>query len=169
MQSTSDETLRSRLLEAYEADPNRSKMGRLRKQYDTIIDLQKGGMSLENILAVLNADKKPEDRLTMATFNGYLYLLRKENTNEKPLEVKSITQAPSKKMKKAKKTKTTQPDSPESLNKEQKEIKTNESSVADNNSIDSIAAQKKAESLRLAEKYSGKSADESSNSITKYL
>lgn len=96
MQSTSDETLRSRLIEAYEADPDRSKMGRLRKQYDTIIDLQKGGMSLEKILAVLNADKKPEDGLTMKTFNGYLYLLRKERSSQRPLEVVPGAQKPEK-------------------------------------------------------------------------
>lgn len=169
MQSTSDETLKARLLEAYEADPNRSKMGRLRKQYETIIDLQKGGMSLESILAVLNSDKKPEDGLTMATFNGYLYLLRKEKKNEKPLEVKSVAQAPSIKSKKVKKIQITQPAFPEPLDKEQSEIKTNELSASDNNPTDSVAAEKKAESLRLAEKYSGKSVDESSNSITKYL
>lgn len=99
MQSTSDETLRSRLIEAYEADPDRSKMGRLRKQYDTIIDLQKGGMSLEKILAVLNADKKPEDGLTMKTFNGYLYLLRKERNSERPLEVAPGVQKPEKQRK----------------------------------------------------------------------
>ena len=93
MHSTSDEKLRSRLIEAYEADPDRSKMGRLRKQYDTIIDLKKGGMSLGKILAVLNADKKPEDSLTMKTFNGYLYLLRKErnkNAQNSTPEIENI-------------------------------------------------------------------------------
>ena len=87
MQSMSDEQLRSRLLQAYETDPDRSKMGRLRKQYDTIIDLQKGGMSLEKILAVLNAEKNPDDCLTMKTFNGYLYLLRKERKKQTPTPV----------------------------------------------------------------------------------
>lgn len=90
-QSTSDEQLRARLLKAYEADPDRSKMGRLRKQYDTIIDLQKGGMSLEKILMVLNEDIAPDDRLTMKTFNGYLYLLRKEKKSQLPLEVEPGT------------------------------------------------------------------------------
>lgn len=87
MQSMSDEQLRSRLLQAYETDPDRSKMGRLRKQYDTIIDLQKGGMSLEKILAVLNAERNPDDCLTMKTFNGYLYLLRKERKKQIPAQI----------------------------------------------------------------------------------
>lgn len=104
MQS-SDEQLRSRLLQAYEADPDRSKMGRLRKQYDTIIDLQKGGMSLEKILIVLNEDKKPDDCLTMKTFNGYLYLLRKERKSQMSLEVGSVTQEPSTPLKKSGKKK----------------------------------------------------------------
>lgn len=104
MQS-SDEQLRSRLLQAYEADPDRSKMGRLRKQYDTIIDLQKGGMSLEKILIVLNEDKKPDDCLTMKTFNGYLYLLRKERKGQMSLEVGSVTQEPSTPLKKSGKKK----------------------------------------------------------------
>lgn len=105
MQRTSDEQLRSRLIEAYEADPDRSKMGRLRKQYDTIIDLQKGGMSLEKILIVLNEDKKPDDCLTMKTFNGYLYLLRKEKKIQMPLEVEPVALAPSTQRKKSGKKK----------------------------------------------------------------
>jgi hypothetical protein len=107
MQSTSDEQLRARLLQAYQADPDRSKMGRLRKQYETIIDLQKGGMSLEKILAVLNEDKKPSDCLTMKTFNGYLYLLRKEKKSQMPLEIGSVIHHESSPTKKLVKNKTT--------------------------------------------------------------
>lgn len=81
--TTSDETLNARLLEAYQTDPDKSKMGRLRKQYDTIIGMQEGGMSLEKILGALNEDPPHGLCLTMKTFNGYMYLLRKERSAAK--------------------------------------------------------------------------------------
>lgn len=71
-----DDLLKTKLIEAYQADMSKSKIGRLRKQYQTINDLQSGGMSMEKILEVLNDSGLT---LTMKTFNGYMHILRKEN------------------------------------------------------------------------------------------
>jgi len=77
---TSDEALRAKLAEAYEAEQDKHKMGRLRMQIDMILQMQKGGMSREKILAVLNEGGL---QLTMETFNGYLYLLKREREGKK--------------------------------------------------------------------------------------
>lgn len=127
MQITSDEMLKSRLLEAYEADPDRSKIGRLRKQFDTINDLKRGGMSLTKILAVLNEGKTKEESLTMKTFNGYLYLLRKERgeMRVRPSVLPVAGPAPSRaKSKNAGKNKAKNPATPDILD-EGKEVESN--------------------------------------------
>lgn len=163
MQMTSDEELKARLLTAYEQDPDRSKMGRLRKQYDTIIDLQKGGMSLEKILAVLNADMKLEDALTMKTFNGYLYLLRKERSLQWPA-VDRRGSAPKKPSKpKGKSKASAAPDSFDLDGVKPGTVNTESETTAPQTAED----RRKDESKKLAEKYSGKLDDE--NGIGKYL
>lgn len=94
MDDSSDSKLKAKLIAAYEVDTGRSKMGRIRKQFDTILDLQSGGMSLEKILAALNDGLPKTGQLTMQTFNGYLYLLRKERNIGRPLEVPPGVQEP---------------------------------------------------------------------------
>ena len=91
MNKENDASLTARLLAAYESDDGRSKMGRLRMQFETISNLQKGGMSLEKILSVLNEGKDEKQKLTRQTFNGYLNILRKERKNQMSSESFPIT------------------------------------------------------------------------------
>lgn len=65
------------LKSSFDADTTRSKIGRVREIYDVIAELKDGGMSLKNIVEILN---KPDFNLGLdaPTLASYLYMIRKK-------------------------------------------------------------------------------------------
>jgi hypothetical protein len=68
------------LKEFYDSDTTRTKIGRVREIYDVIEELRDGGMSLSNILEILN---KKGFELKLQTLTSYLHTIKNERGAER--------------------------------------------------------------------------------------
>lgn len=78
------------LKSSFDADTTRSKIGRVREIYDVIAELKDGGMSLKNIVEILN---KPDFDLGLdaPTLASYLYMIRKKKGFDRVVAVQQAT------------------------------------------------------------------------------